>query len=446
MGLFDSYKRAAEYEGVAPFSQSQAPDFSAVKSRQPLDLNEGGFAPYGADTFDGPSKGSGGFSPEPMDFDFNAPAKSNAAYQEEDTAPVQEMPIKPAQMATPPELKAQPESAEPEQPRISRDQLLKMAGMETDEAKAQRLSKASTDAQTVNIGGRTFANPAQPGISDLEAARRYQAVAGAKEAQGTPFADFARREMQAMRQDPNRMGVVKQAVQGERQAAAAEAQAAKDAEDKRRFELDFGIKQAAEKRAAEAQPLDIEAKKAAIRKANVEAGVAEKTQDTQIKKAQADLDNIYNDNADKKSQIALRERVQKFNEKNKDDEDARNWVNSTYENFNKVKQTFQDRLDKAQEVFDKEPLRFKAIFGDKDIADIRAEINADMANAWNHTAHSARQSAKYSNISEPDEVIPSTPPKLSNPVARGTADKALGAAQKVAQTVGAVKGGFIPSL
>ena len=435
MAFFDGLKQSLGIQqGFAPPQRIE---------RQPLDLNIGGFSPYGADTFEGPSKGSAGFESEPMDFDFNAPAKKNAAYQEEEVTPIQAMPVQPAQ--TMPELKAAPAvESQPEQKRLTSDELLRLAGMPTKGEQAKQQSDARTQEQLYKIGGLSYKNPEQQGIDSLEQARRYQEIANDPRTKWTIEGQFARQAFDKIMKSSG--GFLQQAAKDEQAQAAAQAEAAKQAEDARRWGLDFGLKQKGEERAAALHPGSVEAQALANRKAATEAKVAEQTEEEKIRAEKLRNEDILTGNADKKAMINLRERQFKETQK-MNDEQIKNKYGDDYAS---VVKDFNAELDSGfSKILEMEKANMGAAGKDGFLSQLNpeqvaAQSSAERERVFKGAVSNALAIAKAKGIPE-DQIAPliaaKIMPKLSA-MPPSTAQRVLNGISALSKPVREVIGTF----
>jgi hypothetical protein len=248
----------------------------------------------------------------------NSPVKRNSTFQEEEKPATPDLPFLPGPSKPKAEAALIGDIKKPSADILDfapakrsgiaqgeeRANLLKAAGIETDEARNVRQSGERQAAKQVNVGGQSFANPMEPGIDPLEQARRYQEVAA--RAPNTEHGRFANKELLKLAKDPVLAQALKGEVAGERADAAAQAQAAKDAEDKRRFEADFGLKQNEEKRKAEMQPLDLDTKRTELESKKTELGVAKATAGERAKAEGLKNQELLASGEDKRSNAEIR--------------------------------------------------------------------------------------------------------------------------------------------
>lgn len=368
----------------------------------------------------------------------NSPAKPNAAFIQEEEVP-SATPVMPKPKGEA-ELMGDIKAPMPEglsglpAPRRSgiatgeaRDQLLRLAGIETDSARSMRQSGERQSAKQVNVGGATFDNPMEPGIDGLERARRYQEVA--KNAPDTEHGRFARKELMNMAKDPVIAQGLRGQVAGERADIAARVKADENAENLRRWNEEMGLKKAEEGRKAEGHVFDLEGKKLENRKKAVDAKVAENFGE---RKAASDLANTETDNTLKRETFDLKKAEFTHQLSQDQQKDVTNWAKDAAEQFKEIQNKYQARLDKAREAADKD-------LGKTDIAEEERRIQQAMTAEFARAQNYARFNAKELGIKNPDDLIPRNALRLNTPEGRSIFDKTLGGVDKAAGTIGKLK-------
>lgn len=273
-----------------------------------------------------------------------------------------------------------------------RDQLLKLAGIPTDAERSKAESDARMKQQLYSIAGKNYANPEQPGISDLERARRYQAIAGS--GQRAPEVDFAKQEYQKIMAGTG--GQILRAQNRDEQAqAAAEAQAAKDAEDRRRFELGNARAERADAREQALQPGKLEEQQLGIedkrfqnklnplKEEDLRVGTEEKRASGLDKRSNAEIRRKADERAERQFQATERER------------NTADFV-ETQKNFDNA---FNKAVDDAEKAYNDE-LKKNSSFTSGEAQDaVKARAEAKRQTIISNAIQSAITEAKARNLS-----------------------------------------------
>lgn len=243
--------------------------------------------------------------------------------------------------------------------RMTSDQLLKMAGIETDSARDARIAKES-ERPDLNVGGKKFKNPEEQGISAQDQMRRYQAIANDPAFSGTPQQQAAKRALAGSdlrSRVANEQADVVKAAQAEKDALAtqktkgeigAQEDAAKSAAlDRKLKELDLKIKYATSQD-------EIEKLKAQGRQAIADADVASQTAGERVKaaglgnkKTEADILEGAGRLEEMKKKTALAERAQGFTEKQADQADFKDFSKGFTSEFANLEKESRDMLNQA---------------------------------------------------------------------------------------------------
>ena len=197
--------------------------------------------------------------------------------------------------------------------RLTRDQLLKMAGIETDSARDARIAK-SNERPDLNAGGKTFKNPEEQGISAADQMRRYQAIANDPAFIGTP--------QRAAAKDALASADLRTRVANEQADAASKAKGEEDTLKRREAEGRIGAQEDAAKMAKleqelkkldlalryETDPAKIQSLKAEALQKVADAKVASETAGERIRGEKLKNENITEDNRGKASDRDRKER------------------------------------------------------------------------------------------------------------------------------------------